>query len=185
MARTRIDNAGVIEAACSLADAGGLDALTLSAVAEVLGVRPSALYTYVDGAGHLHHVVAIQATHNLTDHVRRAAIGVAGENAVRAMAEAYRQFARSHPGQYAALVAPPDAVDDQLRVASQSLQDLLVTVLAGLGLDDDIARQAATSMRSMLHGFVALETVAAHEVDADHFESVVTAMVLGLGITAG
>ncbi|MFJ3584359.1 TetR/AcrR family transcriptional regulator C-terminal domain-containing protein [Streptomyces sp. NPDC090127] len=43
----------VVEAAVALADAGGLDALTMRAVAQRLGVTPMTLYTYVPGKAEL------------------------------------------------------------------------------------------------------------------------------------
>lgn len=180
MARARIDINAVLTAACELIDHGGLDSLTLSNVAEVLGVRPSALYTHVDSAGHLHHVVAVHATVGLVTHVRNAAVGVAGEDAVRSIAIAYRDFALRHPGQYAALVAPPSADGEALAEASASLNEVLALALRSLGMVDGDASQAATSLRSTLHGFVALEAIDAHDVDADHFDHVITLMVRGL-----
>ncbi|MFC8273217.1 TetR/AcrR family transcriptional regulator [Streptomyces sp. NPDC057271] len=44
---------GVVEAAIALADEGGLDALTMRAVAQRLGVTPMTLYTYVPGKAEL------------------------------------------------------------------------------------------------------------------------------------
>lgn len=43
----------VVDAALALADAGGLDALTMRAVAQHLGVTPMTLYTYVPGKAEL------------------------------------------------------------------------------------------------------------------------------------
>ena len=180
MARAKIDLDTVLAAACDLIDHGGLDNLTLSNVAEALGVRPSALYTHVDGAGHLHHVVAVHATAGLAAHVRNAAVGVAGEDAIRSIALAYREFALRHPGQYAALVAPPMADGDALADASASLNEVLALALRSLGMVDGAATRAATSLRSTLHGFVALEAIDAHDVDGEHFEYVVALMVRGL-----
>lgn len=158
MPRTRIDLNSVITAAIDLIDTAGLEALTLSNVAEALEVRPSALYTHVDGAGHLHYVVAVAATDNLTSTIRNAAIGVAGRDAVVAVAQAYREFARQNPGQYAATLSPPTADDARLDEACDNLLEVLVMVFQSLGLSEQQAANAAMSMRSMLHGFLALQS---------------------------
>ncbi len=158
MPRTRIDLDSVIAAAIELVDTGGLESLTLSKVAEALEVRPSALYTHVDGAGHLHYVVAVAATDNLTAAVRNAAIGVAGRDAVIAVANAYHGFARQYPGQYAATFAPPSADDAGLDEACAGLLDVLGLVFRSLGLSDGQASSAAMSLRSALHGFLALQS---------------------------
>lgn len=180
MARTRIDLAAVIDAAVELVDRSGIEALTLTNVADELEVRPSALYTHVDNVRHLHYVVAVTATTNLTATVRDAALGVAGDRALRSVATAYRRFAAQHPGQYAATLAPPTVEDEDLRAACAELLEVLAVVLRNIGLPERDAAGAAVSMRSMLHGFLALQPVSATDVD-DHFEHVVGVLVAGLG----
>ncbi len=184
MPRSRIDLDAVVAAAIGLVDRDGMEALTLSNVAEVLEVRPSALYTHVDGTRHLHYVIAVRATHTLTTQVRNAAVGVAGRDAVLSAANAYQQFAAQHPGQYEATLAPPSGDDGALADACAELVDVLALVLQGLGLTDDLADAAATSMRSTLHGFMALGSVdgsgAASDEFLDRFDRVVELLITGL-----
>lgn len=158
MPRTRIDLDSVIAAAVELVDSSGLESLTLSNVAEALDVRPSALYTHVDGAGHLHYVVAVAATDNLTTAVRNAAIGVAGHDAVLSVTRAYSDFARRYPGQYAATFAPPSTDDERLDDACAALLEVISLVFRSLGLTEEQAAGAAVSLRSTLHGFLALQS---------------------------
>ncbi len=186
MPTIRIDNDAVLGAACVLVDGGGIHALSLSKVAAALSVRPSALYTYVDNVDHLHHVLAVRATTTLADRLRSAAIGVSGEAAVRAMADAYRAFAVECPGQFAAMLSPPPAGDaDDLAEATEGLNAVLCLGLRGMGFDDDAAPEAAASFRATLHGFVTLEAGRAHHVDAGAFPGVVEVLVHGLRASAG
>ena len=90
-----------------LVDGDGFDALNLSAVAEDLGVGPSALYTHVDGLSGLRYLVAVQSTTNLANVIRNAAVGVAGDGALEAIGTAYRQFAHTNAGQFASTFLPP------------------------------------------------------------------------------
>ena len=48
MSRRTLDTGQVVDCAAELADADGLDAVTLTRVAERLGVRQPALYRHVD-----------------------------------------------------------------------------------------------------------------------------------------
>ncbi len=157
MANTRLSPASLTETAIALVDAEGFDALTLSAVAEALGVGPSALYTHCNGLDGLRHLVAVAATGNLSTNVRNAAIGTAGDDALTAMGTAYRLFARNHPGQFASTLRPPDPTHAEFRAATQSLLDVFVLVFTAMGLPPQESERAARSTRSAIHGFLALE----------------------------
>lgn len=185
MPSVRIDNDAVLAAAGALVDRGGIHALSLSRVAEALRVRPSALYTYVQNVDHLHHTLAVHATSTLTARLRTAAIGVAGEGAVRAMADAYRLFALECPGQFAAMLSPPPADDDaDLAVATADLNAVLCLGLRGMGFTDDAADDAAASFRATLHGFVTLEAGRAEHLDGATFPMVIEILVQGLRASA-
>ena len=115
MARGRILPGGVVDTAIVLIDREGFEALSLSAVAEVLRVRPSALYGHVGGLDQLRDRIAVTATNHLTSAVGAAAMGVAGSNALDAIGHAYRGFAHGHPGQYSAILRPasPTNIDSR------------------------------------------------------------------------
>jgi hypothetical protein len=88
----------------------------------------------------------------------RAAIGRAGDDALVALADAYRAFAREHPGLYAATQRAPDLADPEWNALSAEVVGIVVAALAGYGLRGDDAVHAVRGLRSLLHGFVSLET---------------------------
>lgn len=171
-ARERLTLPGVTRTAIGLIDGAGFDALSLSSLAAELGVRPSALYTYVDGLDGLRYVVAVASTENLSVAVRNAAIGTAGGRALDAIGGAYRGFALEHPGQFASTLLPPRAPNDDLARANHAVLDVFVLVYGAMGLAPDRARLAARSTRSAIHGFLALEhtagTTAEHDAEYRH-----------------
>ncbi len=170
MPKKRVTLSAVTTAAIEIADRDGFEALALTGVASRLDVAASTLYTHVDGVDGLKHLVAVAATHNLTDTVRTAAIGASGREALTAMAVAYRQFALEHPGQFASMLLPPSLDDDELIAANAALLAVFVLVYQGIGLDEVEARRSAQATRSAMHGFLALErtTDPASEHDADY-----------------
>ena len=155
--RARILPGGVVDTAIALIDREGFEALSLSAVAEALRVRPSALYGHVGGIDQLRDRIAVSATHHLTGAVGAAAMGVAGPNALDAMGHAYRGFAHGHPGQYSAILRPASETNVELAAANQALHDVFARVYVGAGLGRDEADLAAGNTRSAIHGFVSLE----------------------------
>src|SRR5687767_6254544 len=101
MTRPALSSRVVTQAAMDLIDRGGFATLNLSAVADDLGVGPSALYTHVGGLDGLRYRVAVEATTNLTNEIRDAAVGIAGDHALQQIGTAYRRFAHRNPGQFA------------------------------------------------------------------------------------
>jgi AcrR family transcriptional regulator len=157
MARRGLDRARVVDAAVAIADAEGLEAVTLARVAAALEVRPPSLYNHVDGRGGLLRGVAVRATRELATALRRAATGRSGTEAIAAVAQAQRDYARTYPGRYAATVAAPAPGDAEHEAAAADAVDVLTSVLGGAGLEGDDVIHAVRALRSAVHGFAALE----------------------------
>jgi AcrR family transcriptional regulator len=157
-ARAGLNKAAVIEAAATLADAGGLEALTLAGLAERLGVRTPTLYHYVGGLAGLHRELALLGLRQQEQAFGRAVMGRAGADAIRALAEAYRAYVKAHPGVYAATVRSAEATDDMaLREAQSAVVEIALRALAGYALAPDDAIHAVRMFRATVHGMATLE----------------------------
>lgn len=158
MPRAGLDAATVAEAAAVLADEHGLAQLSMSAVAERLGVKAPSLYKHVGGLGDLTRRVALLAADELGDELRDGMQGRAGRDALEAAAQTIRSYVRRHPGRYDATVGvrPPD-VDDPLTVAMDRTMGSLAAVLRAYELDPADQVHALRMLRSVLHGFATLE----------------------------
>jgi AcrR family transcriptional regulator len=184
MPRMGLDAARVVEAAADIADAEGLEAVTLARVAGALGVRAPSLYNHVDGHGEVLRAIAVLAVRELAAALREAAVGRSGAQALTVAARAYRAYARAHPGRYAATLAAPTRGDEEHRAAASEAVDVLLAVLRAWDLEGDDAIHAVRAFRSALHGFVTLEAAdgfgMAVDVDAS-FERLVATLAGGLG----
>ena len=184
MPRRGLDRARVVEAAAAIADADGLEAVTLARVADALGVRPPSLYHHVAGRDGLLRALAARSTSELVTALRRAATGRAGAAAIAAVAAAQRAYALEHPGRYAATVAAPAAGDSEHERAAAEAVDVLGAVLAGSGLDGDDLVHAIRALRSAVHGFAVIEAAGGFELAVDREESfrrLVDALARALG----
>jgi AcrR family transcriptional regulator len=148
----------VVGEAARLADEVGLDRLTLAMLAQRLGVALPSLYKHVRGIDALLQKVSALATAELAAELSRAAAGRARTDAVRALAGAYRGYARRHPGRYPATQRVPDRDDPEHVAAGESAVGTIYAVLQGYGLAGDDAVDATRAARSALHGFVTLES---------------------------
>jgi AcrR family transcriptional regulator len=151
-----LDAAQVVEAAALLCDRDGWDGLSLQALAAALKVRPPSLYNHVDGLPALRRALARVARGELRERFLVAAAGKSGAEGLRALAKAYRDFARERPGLYPAIVAPPDG-DASDAPEAQAVVDVVAAVLAPYQLSGNELIHAIRAVRAALHGFVSLE----------------------------
>lgn len=110
---TRLNRDAVVNAALSFLDRAGWDALTINALAVELGTKGPSLYNHVDSLDDLRHEVRDRVLAEIVGMLHTVSSGRSSEDAILAMAGAYRSYAHHHPGRYAALTRMPflDAVN--------------------------------------------------------------------------
>jgi AcrR family transcriptional regulator len=147
----------VVAEAAVVADEVGLDRMTLAEVAQRFGVALPSLYKHVRGLEGLRRDLAVLSVRELTAALTAAAVGRSGRDALRAVAQAYREYGLAHPGREAASVRAPDPHDAEHQAVGAEAVGVLAAVLAGYGIAGDDAVDAIRCLRAALHGFVALE----------------------------
>ncbi len=157
MPRAGLNPDRVVTEAAELADEVGLDQLTLAALATRLGVRQPSLYKHVASLDALHRLISMRGKTELAEVVGRAAIGRARDDALVAMAYAWRAWALAHPGRYQAAERGASPGDAEHEAVSRRTIEVIRAVMAGYGLDDDDTIDAIRAFRAALHGFVSLE----------------------------
>jgi AcrR family transcriptional regulator len=167
MARAGLNADAVVDLAAALADREGLEAVTLARLAADAGVRPPSLYAHVSGLDDLRRRLAIRGARELGAALREAATGRSGRDALVAVADALRDYARRHPGTYLAAQRAPDKDDAEAQAEAGEAVDVLTAVLAGYGLTGDDAIHAARALRSALHGFAVLEASGGFAIELD------------------
>ena len=148
----------VIDVATTIADREGLEAASLRAVADELGIKTPSLYNHVAGLAGLKRELALRAAHELGV-VIEDVVG-AGEptEVLRRTARVYRRFAHEHPGLYQAMLpAPKPGEDDELYEAMSAPVRKLTGTLAGAGVDEQQTIHLIRALRSVVHGFIDLE----------------------------
>ncbi|TME21222.1 MAG: TetR family transcriptional regulator, partial [Chloroflexi bacterium] len=124
MPRSGLNTQAVVDAAARLADAQGLERMTLKQLAAELKVRPPSLFSHVHGSADLRRQLQLRALRLMAARVGRAAIGRAGDDAVIAAATAMRDFAREHPGLYPASLQAPPSDDAELTAAAEQFTSI-------------------------------------------------------------
>jgi AcrR family transcriptional regulator len=173
----------LIEEAIALVDREGPQGLSLAALATKLKVKPPSLYNHVQGLPGLERALTLRGLGELSEALRNAAVGRAGTEALRAIAHAYRAFAKRHPGLYTMTLRSQEGKDEELQAAAWQAVEVVLRVLQAFDLKGDEAIHATRCFRSALHGFVALETTGGFglplEIDVS-FERFLTLLDCGL-----
>jgi AcrR family transcriptional regulator len=126
--RQSLDLDNVVDTAIRLADAHGLDALTMRQVADALGVAPMTLYTYVPGKAELLDLM-LDAAYAAMD--RADTSGQPWPDRLTAIAEENRALFVAHPWAAAVSTIRPPLGPGQMAKYEHELR-----ALDGLGLDD-------------------------------------------------
>ena len=156
MARAGVTVERLTQAAAELADEVGFEQVTVSALARRFGVKDASLYSHIKNGQDLRVRVAVLALAELADRVSAALAGRAGKDALVAFANAYRDYARQHPGRYAAMQIE---LDTETARASAAPRHSAMTraILHGYHLTEPDETDAVRLLHSTFHGFVSLE----------------------------
>jgi len=176
---TRLSRDTIVNAALTFLDREGWDALTINALANQLGTKGPSLYNHVHSLDDLRRTVRMRVIDDIISMLNRVGEGRTRDDAVIAMASAYRSYAHHHPGRYSAFTRMPFGDDDpEYSAATKAAAAPVIEVLASFGLEGEQAFYAALEFWSALHGFVLLEmTGVMDDVDTD---AVFTDMLLRL-----
>ena len=172
MPRAGLTAERVVAAAAELADREGLDAVSLSALADQFGVRVPSLYKHVAGLDDLQRRLAAEGTAGLLAALTPAVKGKRGRDALHAVGTAYRRYAAAHPGRYQALQRAAQPSDDA--ATAERIVELLVGIMADYGRTGTAAVHAVRTVRSALHGFVELERIGGFGLPASRTTSFTT-----------
>jgi AcrR family transcriptional regulator len=177
----------VVAAAAEIVDSEGGGALTLAALAARLGIKPPSLFNHIDGMASLRRELAMLGLRRMGDALANSAIGKSRDDAVRALAWEYRQFARRHPGIYAETLTAVDSSDREMDTLSNRILDVCVKILSGYGLDRRASLHAIRAMRSIVHGFSSLEAARGFGIPVsidESFNWLVDTFIAGLKVSA-
>ncbi|WP_300677565.1 TetR-like C-terminal domain-containing protein [Nocardioides sp.] len=170
MVRRGLTAEGIGVEGADLADEVGLAEVTISRVARRLGVRVPSLYAHLAGTEELMLWVTAVSLDDLAERVSAEIAGRSGIEALRAYADAFRAFAREHPGRYEASRRRVAGDAEGLETAREAAisagrrhAELVAALLRGFAVTGDDVVHATRLIGSVIHGFVSLEAAGAFD----------------------
>jgi AcrR family transcriptional regulator len=151
----------IVGIARDLVDAGGADALTVSAVAQSAGVKAPSLYKHFADRAALLKAVEISVLHDLEAVLRRETKGATSRERLYSMATVYRRFANAEPHRYEVIYSRNAFDDPEIAAACLFSAKPLFEELERAGIAADRILPVSRTLTAFLHGFVSMEIVKA------------------------
>ena len=165
-AHARTSHAAIVAAGRDLLEAGGLDAVTMHAVAMRVGVRAPSLYKRLPNRAALIAAIGAAALDDLGQRLEPLSRQPDPAAGLRSVAAAFRAFAHANPRAYELLFMnlPPESRPPADRNALASAPLL---ALAERLVGPEEALDAARLVTAFAHGFVSMELSGAFRLGGD------------------
>ena len=148
-------------------EAGGVEALTVSAVAQGAGVKAPSLYKHFVDRAALLKAVEITILLELEAELRRETRGKTPKARLKSMAHAYRRFGKAAPNRYRVIYSGNAFTDPEIREACLFSAQPLFEELRAAGIAEDRVLLVSRTMVPFLHGFVLMEIGSAFTLGGD------------------
>ncbi|MBI1296337.1 TetR family transcriptional regulator [bacterium] len=183
--RRTLNKEAVVRRAVEMLNAGGNpDRLSLAELAASLDIKAPSLYNHISSLEGLHRELHLYTWQHLGQAMREAAAGHVGRRALFELAYAYRVFAQANPGLYRlSLASAINNEDAEMQAAGNDILTTIMLAFNSVGMAGEDAIHAVRGFRSLIHGFVSLESTGGfampYEIEKS-FHRAVTAYVDGV-----
>lgn len=147
----------IIAEAVTLIEQSGKSSVSLHELARRLDIKTPSLYNHIKNTKDLQHEVFKYAIDKFVTNQNSATAGKHKDDAVRAYAQAYYQFANDNKGLYRLIMSMPLDNDDTEKELALKLLETAQKLLSDYGLSDEAIVQWQRVLRAILHGFISQE----------------------------
>lgn len=157
MAQKGISREVILAKAVELIEQRGEPTLSMRELAEALEIKTPSLYHHVTSMGELWGDISRYAAEQLRQ-VQLAAIrGKARDQALCALAQAYRGFAKEHAGLYQVTILLPSLPEELSGQLAERVAEPIFQVLTRYELNREQAIHWQRILRGIIHGFLTQE----------------------------
>lgn len=157
MPRNGLTKEKLVEAAAEIIESRGAADFSMRALAEKVNVKTASLYNHVESMDALMTAVCAYALELQRSEELAAIEGKSGADAIFALAEAYRRFAREHRELYRLILSMAASGGEQLSGASECIAGPFLRVLEDTALTQTERYHWQRVLRAIVHGFVSQE----------------------------
>lgn len=157
MPRQGLNKESVIAAAVELVEEKGFSNFSLNELAKGLDIKPASLYSHIQNIDSLIADIGVMAVRRMVKGEKEAIEGKTKDDALLALASAYRKFAKEHYELYLIIMNIPKRHHPVLDLVTEEIMEPIMEVLSSYNISVEMKMHYQRSLRSMLHGFVSHE----------------------------
>lgn len=188
MPRKGLNKDAIIDIAIELIEKNGYSNFSMHELAGTLDIKTASLYNHVKNIEEIYSEINCYAVDLLKEVQLSAIEGKQADEAVFALAKAYRMFAKEHPELYKVIMKLPAAQDSRVEENAAQLIDPIMQVLSYYKLNEQQTYHWQRILRSIMHGFISQEAAGFFNhlpVDADtSYQTAVQCFLDGLHAAA-
>ena len=147
----------IIAEAVAIIEESGNSIVSLHELARRLEIKTPSLYNHIKNTKDLQHEVFKYAIDKFVANQNAATFGKHKDEAVKAFAEAYYEFAAQNKGLYRLIMSMPLDNDDTEKELAVPLLKTVMVLLSDYGLSDEAIAHWQRVLRAILHGFISQE----------------------------
>lgn len=160
----------VVNTAVKIIEKNGYENFSMRLLADMLGIKTASLYNHVSGMEELYTDIALYAL-QLQKRMQLESIeGRQKDDAVYALADSYRRFAKEHWELYKVIMRIPKVPNAIPEEAAAQIIEPIMQVLSYYDIEEPARIHWQRVLRSIMHGFISQEKAGffSHfDVDAD------------------
>ena len=137
-------------------------------VMQTLNMKTASLYAHVKGMDGLLTEIKLNTIRQMAAAEMEAIAGKEKDMALFALAEAYRNYAKEHPGLYMLVMGGAHGDNSALEQAAEEFSSPIRTVLSQFGVSAKEQANYERVLRAMMHGFVSQEECGAFSGQGDN-----------------
>ena len=157
MPRQGLGKERVVQEAAALIEEKGLDDFSMGELAKRLNVKTASLYNHVESLDSLLEEAGAFAVSLLADAENKAVGGKKGDEALFALAEALRTFAREHYQLYRVIMGFARQGSHMPEKGAEEIIKPILRVLSDYGLSEEQQIHWQRVLRGIMYGFAAHE----------------------------
>lgn len=157
MPRTGLSKEEIIEKAAELANERGLSYLSVTTLADYLGIKKPSLYNHMKTIEDMHRSLMIYGWRTVSEEVVKGIDFSDEKSNLTEYGRRFYRFAVDNPGVFEAMLWYNKYSDDTLLSATEGLYTFFFKQTDGLGIDRVVANHLLRTYRAFLEGFIMLK----------------------------